>query len=136
MIRPATPEDIPALVDMGRKFHAASQMPMGFDPQAVEAFLGQLIPQGGVFIGPRGAIGGALAPAYCDPAWVMAVELFWWAEGGGMGLLRAFEAWAVESGAREVRMTSLAALERADRLLRLVGYSPVEISYQKVLAWQ
>ncbi len=86
-----------------------------------------------VLMTDRGVIGGAVHPAYCDPAWLYAVEMFWWAHGDGLALLRAFERWAQQAGAKEIRMTSLAALPRADRLLRCVGYSPAEISYSKVV---
>jgi len=133
LIRPATPDDLPAIVAMGRKFHAASGMPMAYDAPTVERFAAGLIAGGGFFVGDAGMIGGALVPAYCDPSWLMAVELAWWAERDGMALLRAFEDWARESGAREVRMTSLAALPRADVLLRRKGYAATEISYQKVI---
>lgn len=133
MIRQARAGDIPQLVEMGRAFQAASGMPFGFNAEVTQRFIAGLVAGGGVFIGPKGMIGGVLAPAYCDPGWPMAVELAWWAESGGMGLLRAFEQWARDSGAKEVRMTSLARLERAGRLLEIKGYEPVEISYRKVL---
>lgn len=134
-MNPATMADIPRLVDMGRRFHAQSRMPFGFDPQAVETFLAGMIASdaGTIICGDHGAIGGMLAPAYCDPRWTMAVELFWWAERGGLALLRAFAEWAAAKGAQEVRMTSLAALPRADAVLRRKGYAPTEISYQKVI---
>lgn len=108
---------------------------MGFDPVALAAFLSGMIEsdRAAVLISDAGTIGGVLGPAYCDPKWIMAVELFWWADRGGLGLLRAFEAWAGASGAQEVRMTSLASLPRADAVLKHKGYSPSEISYQKVM---
>lgn len=133
MIRQATAEDIPQLVEMGRAFHDHSGMPFAFNEVACERFITGLVAGGGVFIGPNGMIGGTLAPAYADPGWLMAVEFSWWAKGNGLGLLAAFEKWAADMGAQEVRMTSLARLERAGRILELKGYEPVEISYRKVL---
>lgn len=135
MIRPATQGDIPALLEMGRVFHAESGMAFRFDERAVEDFLGRMIESDGavVLMTDRGGIGGVLTPAYCDPAWVYAVELFWWARGDGLALLREFERWAQQAGAAEVRMTSLAALPRADRILRRVGYAPAEVSYSKAV---
>ena len=134
-MRLATTQDIPALTEMGRKFHAQSAMPFGFDSDAVSSLLGRMIESDTaiVVMTDRGAIGGILNPAYCDPSWVMAVELFWWAEGDGLSLLKAFEEWAKEFGASEVRMTSLVGLPRADAILRRKGYAPTEISYQKVI---
>lgn len=133
MIRAATEVDIPALVTMGAAFHAASSLPFDYDADATAAFLTGIVPAGGCFISPHGMIGGVLAPAYTQPQWLMAVELFWWAERDGLALLRAFEGWARENGANEVRMTSLHSLARADGLLRAKGFDPVEVSYRKAL---
>lgn len=133
MIRSATVEDMPRLLAWGKAFHKASGQPFRFDPVAVEGFLTGLMGNGAVIVSDTGMIGGVLSPAYCDPEWIMAVELFWWAERDGLALLRAFEDWAAERGASEVRMTSLAALPRADGILRRKGYAPAEISYQKVI---
>jgi len=110
-------------------------MPCGYDPEAIGQLLNGLIASDSacVLIEADGCVGGLLSPAYCDPKWVMAVELFWWAGGSGLRLLRGFEEWAIAAGAQEVRMTSLAALDRADRLLKRKGYAPCEISYTKVI---
>ena len=131
----AKPEHIPKLIEMGFEFWKASQMPLEFNPNSVAAFLEGLIASDSavVLMSDHGCIGGALAPAYCDPDWMIAVELFWWADKGGVPLLRGFEDWAKSMGASEIRMTSLASLPRADRLLRIKGYKPCEISYQRVL---
>lgn len=135
MIREASAADLPEIERYGRAFHEAAGQPFGFDAPAASAFAQGLIdsPSGVVLVNGSGMIGGALSPAYCAPSWVMAVELFWWAESGGMALLRAFEQWAEDHGAHEVRMTSLASLPRADALLRRKKYMPAEISYRKVL---
>jgi len=135
MVRPAALDDIPALLEMGKAFHAESMMPFAFNEDAMAAALRQMIESEGaaVLMTDRGVIGGAINPAYCDPSWLYAVELFWWAQGDGLKLLRAFEGWAQQAGAKEIRMTSLAALPRADRLLRCVGYAPAEVSYSKVV---
>lgn len=110
-------------------------MPFAFDLDVMDGVLTRMIGDGraSVLMTDRGVIGGILQPAYCDPSWVYAVEMFWWARGDGLALLRAFERWAQQAGASEVRMTSLAALPRADRLLRRVGYAPAEVSYSKAV---
>lgn len=135
MIRFATLDDLPDVVEYGRRFHAMSQQPFPYSEEAATGFSAGLIENdaGCVLLSDHGFIGGMLAPAYCAPAWVMAVELFWWAEKDGMRLLRAFESWAVDRGAQEVRMTSLAALPKADAILRRKGFEPAEISYRKVI---
>ncbi|MGB1214785.1 MAG: hypothetical protein ACPG4X_15575 [Pikeienuella sp.] len=135
MIRKATTQDIPGVVDFGARFHAQSQQPFPYDTEAVAEFVGNIIksPVGAIFLSETGMIGGVLTPAYCAPDWLMAVELFWWAEKGGVKLLKAFEVWAEDMGANEVRMTSLASLERADGLLKRLDYAPTEISYRKLV---
>jgi len=134
VIRAATPDDIPRLVAWGREFHAAAALPCAYDEGATAGFLAQLIDAGQpVLMHERGFIGGVLTPVYCDPAWLVAIEMFWWAERDGRQLLAAFEAEAKARGAREIRMTSLSALPRADGLLRRLGYAATEISYSRVI---
>ncbi|ARO14433.1 hypothetical protein BVG79_01087 [Ketogulonicigenium robustum] len=129
----ATLDDLPTLIQRMGRFHAASGLASRFDPEATGAFLTACVIQGAVFLTDRGCIGGMLAPHWCDPSHIMAVEMFWHADGDGLALLRDFEAWAKGAGASEVRMTSLASLPRADRLLKAKGYAPCEISYSKVV---
>lgn len=118
---------------MGAAFHAASGLPVPFDPQAMSEVCANLIP-GGVFVSGAGMIGGVIAPALCAPSWRMAVELFWWAEDGkGLALLSAFEAWARENGANEVRMTTLESCKGAARILARRGYGLTETSFSKVI---
>lgn len=136
MIREATEADIPAIVEMGRAFNAASRSPVEYDEeQAAEAARGLIaLPDGVVLVSEKGMIGGAIAPAYFNAAWRMAVELFWWSEDRqGIRLLRAFEDWAREHGANEVRMTTLASIAGPERILKRRGYSPAEISYTRAI---
>ncbi|WP_170545306.1 hypothetical protein [Ruegeria arenilitoris] len=135
LIRPATVDDLPRIVENGAKFHAKSKQPFPYDPIAAGKFARIMIgnDDSQIFISDTGMIGGVLTPSFYAPQWVMAVELFWWAERDGLKLLKKFEEWAEESNATEVRMTSLGALPRADRLLREDSYEVAEISYRKVL---
>lgn len=135
-VRPARAGDIPAIVEMGKAFHAKGGLSFGYDEGAVSALVERLIESdsGTVLMSDGGMIGGLLSPAYCDPKWNMAVELFWWAsDRRGLKLLSAFEAWAADMGAQEVRMTTLNALPSGDRIVTRRGYAPVETSYQKVI---
>lgn len=133
MIYTATGADLPRLVGWMADFHAASGTPTPFDPDYTAGFLNGLMEQGVILTNGRGMIGGMIAPAFCSGEWLQAHELFWWAESGGLGLLRAFEAWARGSGAQEVRMSSLASLPRAGAILCRKGYAATELSYSKVL---
>lgn len=135
MIREATRADVPKILEWGKAFHDAAQHPFGHDEEATRAFVDGLMesPLGVILTSETGMIGGVLAPAYSAPSWTMAVELFWWAEKGGVKLLKAFEEWAENKGAQEVRMTSLTNLTRADELLKRLDYAPIEISYRKLV---
>ena len=135
-VRRATHDDIPRLVVMGRKFHEKAEIPAPYSEAATSNLLAGLIdsPDGAVFVTDAGMIGGMLAPAYCSTDWRMAVELFWWAEDrSGLRLLAMFEKWAQNSGANEIRMTTIAGLETATRILDRRGYRPIEISHIKVI---
>ena len=135
-MREATADDIPLLVDMGRKFHAASNQFCDYSEAATGGMLARMIEaeEAVVLISEKGLIGGVLSPAYCADNWKMAVELFWWAEDRqGLRLLKGFEDWAALNGANEIRMTTLTNLTRADELLRRKGYAPLEISYGKAI---
>jgi hypothetical protein len=133
--REATIADIPQLLEWGREFHKMGGLRCAYRPEAVEAMLAGLIEgeTGVVLMHDHGMIGGVLVPAYCDPDWWHAVEMFWWSSRDGRTLLRAFEVWAEGVGAQEVRMTSLAELPSADVILKRRGYAPNEISYSKVI---
>lgn len=132
-IRSATLHDLPLILEFSEKFHKQANQPFPFNREASEQFASALIANDNaeVFISDHGMIGGILTPSPFSSRWVMAVELAWWAEKGGIKLLKTFEDWARKKGANEVRMTSLATLDRADTLLKRLSYTPVEVSYRK-----
>ena len=136
MPRLATLGDVLDLVEMGRKFKDASGMVAPFNPEAARDFISTMIEAeaGVVFVSDAGMIGGALVPTYFSPEWLMAVELAWWSEGrDGLRLLAAFEGWARDMGASEIRMTTLASIPGPAKIMARKGYAPIEISYQKVI---
>lgn len=129
----ASKSDIPHIVEMGAEFHKASGMKCGFNPQEFSGFVSGIIDQGVIFKTDHGMIGGVIAPAYCDHSHLQAIELFWWAEKGGVALLRTFEEWALDNKANEIRMTTIHRIERPSVLLGKLGYSAQEISYGKAI---
>lgn len=137
MIRRASTEDIPQIVAWGKDFHAYGPWRhVPFDAEALTAFIAGVIEKGVVFLSDTGMIGGVLSPVYFNPAYVLAVEFFWWApKGGGTPLREAFEAWAKEEGAHEVQFAALADdnRERVERIYARAGYSPREIAFSKRL---
>lgn len=138
-VRTATVEDIPALVEMGAKFHAMSpHKPVGdYDYDAVARTLAFLVesPSGLVVRSDTGVLGGFMAPVFFAPTVPMMEENFWWASGGGQELRRFFEAEAKAMGARFVYFTTLEndRIDAIDRLMQRDGYRPVERRYMKEL---
>jgi len=141
MIRPATADDIGALVAMARRFHAGSQYSKWslFDGGVCDAMLRAMLDDeaSAVFIDGefRGAIGVSIGPLPYSPQETR-VERFWWVDpdnrGIGMHLYKAADAWAV---ARGVEIRSLVAPWKAHdvhRLYERMGYAPVEITFVKV----
>ncbi len=137
MIRRATAADILRIVDMGAQHHAESGAPGVFDADAFAAYARGLIEGSGVvLLSPVGHLGGVLVRAYAAPAWLQAVELWWWAaDGCGGALLDAFEEWAADMGADQIVMSTVIAHRGAavGRVLRRKGYAPKEVSYAKEL---
>lgn len=136
MIRKAGVDDIPALLEIGRKFCGAANLK--YDRDALSASLFGLIdsPDCVVLMFPdgSGAIGGIAYRNFFSGEKV-AQELFWWADAGGMKLLGEFERWAADVGVCKVIMLCLEALspQRVARLYGRAGYTPLEHSFMKVL---
>lgn len=138
--RIATNDDIPALIEMGRRFHAMSPHKMlgPYDEHAVANMLAALIADtmGSIVLtNDEGAIGGRMAPLYFSPTVRFMEEAFWWAGKGGRELLDAFEFLAKRMGAKASYMSTLdnEHVAAADRIMRRRGYVPLERRYLKEL---
>lgn len=137
MIRAATVQDIPALMEMGAKFAEKAKLieSVGYEPADMETTFRALIENGHpAYIGESGAIGGTITPHPFNQQHYIAQELFWWSEGReGLRLLSAFEEHA-EHEAHSLRMITLEAVEpeRTGRLYERRGYAPLEHGYIKV----
>jgi len=125
--------DIPRCVEMGARFFRDSGQSGGFVADHFADTLASLIEQdrAALIVSDRGMIGGVLVPSFCNRDWLIAVELFWWAEDGqGLRLLRAFEDWAVP---HEIRITTQDANTRPDKALLRKGYARMETSFKRTL---
>ena len=137
MIRPATVDDIPALMEMGQRFASLAQLNehVGYDPDSMKESFGALINgEHPVFMGETGAIGATSTHHPFNREHIIAQELFWWSEGReGLRLLDALEAWC-EEHCHSLRMITLQAVrpEATGRLYERRGYVPLEHSYIKV----
>lgn len=137
MIRAATLDDIPALLDMGERFSQKAKLAnsVGYDPASMADTFQAMI-EGGhpIFIGERGAIGATSTPHPFNHAHIHAQELFWWSEGGeGLALLNELERHC-EDHCHSLAMITLEAIEpgRTGQLYKKLGYVPLEHSYVKV----
>ncbi len=121
------------MVELGAKFHAASDDGGEFCPTAFTGFLTLLFNEGCLFVSDRGMIGGYSWPSPWARNYVIAMEAFWWSEDGqGRALADAFEAWARSKGAYgstgSTRMAFIEATqpERVEKILRKRGYRTLE----------
>ena len=138
-VREATPEDFPAILEMGRRFHEFS--PWRDRPFSDDATLEMLhritdSDEAVLFTNGTGILGGVVAPIYFGGG-VVAQELFWFADKGGRELLDAFEQWAEDKGASGALMISLAIDEKTDERMGKIyerrGYRLRERNYYKGL---
>ena len=138
MIRPATLDDIPLLLEMGERFSEKAKLRghVGYDPDSMAATFKALIENDhALFVSETGAIGATLTYHPFNHGHVVAQELFWWSEGGdGMALLDALEKHC-EERADSLIMIALEAIrpEAVGKLYERRGFVPLERSFVKVL---
>jgi len=126
VLREATAADVDHVVALIRDLVETVGGPQAVDEAATRATVLSLIasPMGVVFVTPGGFIAGMLSalPVASD---LWAHELGWRAtDRSGLRLLRAFESWADQHGAR-VRLSTGANGPDLSRL----GYRPVELAW-------
>lgn len=133
MIRPATDEDIPRLLGYAESFLSYHPMTNAFPHNlaAVEKTLRTLIASddAALLVHDHGVIGGVINPMWCAPDVKVALEMFWWAESGGLALMRAFQEWAHGKGATIVQMSMIIGGKDVSAIYDRMGYMPVELSY-------
>lgn len=132
-MRHATATDIPALLEMGRKFHADAKPEWPWSAEGFADTLDDLIHGGVVFIDGNSFIAGVLAPMPLSPEWIIAHEILWWAEGGQGGRLqRAFRTWAIDQQADEIKWSCRSENERVKRHYSRFA-KPCETVYSEIL---
>lgn len=144
-VRPVTIEELPQVVGVGFQFFKEGDLPGGFVPDVfIRNWTSLLSEDRGVFFGLFkedrfvGGLGAVICPDL-NNGQLMAVETFWYVQpqhrGRGLRLLREFEKWAKERGARRVAMLHLLKLHPAEMntLYKRLGYRPVEVNYIKEL---
>jgi len=137
MIRPATVDDIPQLLAMGKAFadEAGVTARVGWDDDCAAALLLGLIenPDGILLVGDNSMIGGVV---FAHPFSGVRVfqEMFWRSHGrDGVRLLKAAETRARELGATRSVMLGMHDMPDVGRLYARMGYAPSEQCFMKVL---
>lgn len=149
MIRAAAESDIPALIEMGRRFFQASGYGdlAAFDRESFTATVQHLMAGGGVCLvaetdGQVVGMAGALAyPFYFNADHKTGQELFWWLNpehrGGLLGarLFAGLESWAQDQGCASFTMVALDAVrpEQVGGMYKRRGYRASEHTYIKEL---
>ncbi len=138
MIRETTPDDMPEIMALLAHLQMASGALGKFDEDAVRAAAIKMMEGENtvLFRSERGLIAGFTMPAWDAPDWLMAVEMWWWAEDGKwMALLRRLEEWAGAQGADEIRMAQTIAphASRWNKVFQRAGYEAREVCYRKVI---
>lgn len=147
MIRQPTPDDMPALIDMGRAFNedAGYTELVPFDERSFALNIGLLAKAGLVLVADkgRGPIAMAAAPigaAFCNSEVLFAREQFWYVQpdhrqGLGRELFGTLEKVVTGHGVKFFDV--VAETGKRDRALARIyeaaGYSPSERTFRKVL---
>ena len=144
MIRHATPEDLPAIAEMGERFHTEAGWAdiAGYSRGDCQASLKAMIEGAGVVLVAEnegrivGIAGGVYFPLYFNHGHKSGQELFLYVEPGlrdgtGAKLLTALEEAAREAGCQSWLMIALdhVAPEATGRLYKRRGYRPAEHSW-------
>jgi hypothetical protein len=141
MIRLATTEDMPAILEMAKRFHASSPWAfMPIDEAHLTAHMTQFIDgdNSAVFVldDMTGGIGLFVSPVYFSDTKV-AQETFWYCEspGNGGALLDVAERWAKNMGAAQMSMICLEGknTDIVGKIYERRGYRPTEHTYMKAL---
>jgi RimJ/RimL family protein N-acetyltransferase len=140
VIRPATTNDIAAIVAMTQRLRASVASPLPVDHLVTSRFVAGLLasPLGWVRVvagadGPTGFLAASVSAASISML-PLAVEHGWWASaGGGMDLLRGYMTWAQDRGCFAVRMSTPPRNPRAAAILERCGFAPAEVAWVKVL---
>lgn len=140
MIRPATTEDIPAIVGMTERLRASVRSPLEVNGAATARFVAGLLASPLAWVrvvdgaqGPTGFLAASIGTASISMA-PIAVEHGWWAEqGGGLALLNQYMAWSKSTGCFAVRMSTPPHNERAASILNRLGFEMAEQAWVKVI---
>lgn len=133
-MRRARFSDIDRIVKLLERFHAQADQWQDFVRKDTERFIRNMMPNGTVLVSDGGVICGFVTSSPVNSQWLIAMELYWYAEdGSGERLLQGFEQAAREQGANEIRMSHRASTGKVGRHLEKRGYRHDETVYARIL---
>jgi len=147
MIRHATLDDVPQIVEMSAKFYQTTAYCRWaeFSPETVTALASNLAENHVMLVAEDegylvGMVGLFVAPFMFNNDLLGAYEVVWWvdpgAQGAGVGqaLLAAIEPACREKGCRAIQMVALASSPpQASAVYEKLGYARTETSHTKIL---
>lgn len=148
-VRPACPDDLPAIVEMGKSLHAARQTHAPFCAHTLAELVAEIAQDdtlGCVLVAEcdHDIIGMAAACrvlTWYNRAVPIAQELFWWVAPRARGslaakrLMQGMEMWAQRTGCTRFVMTVIpdATCARVKRWHARRGYKPLDVLIHKEL---
>lgn len=128
----STPSTVRLLLD----FHAATGLPFPATAQWADRLYqtARTDPNWLCVERPGGVLLAVMGPSLLGP-FKVAQEVAWWVDpahrGNSIGMLRAYEQWAISKGVFAIEMKSLAVFPDTERLYERMGYAPLETSWVK-----
>lgn len=148
-VRRATPDDMPALLRMGRSFHETTPYAdVAYDPDSIRFICTQLMESGVLLVAEIkgaavGVVGAVMAPLFMNRDALICSEVFWWVDpeargsGAGKEMAKQLETICREAGVYRLAMVAIHApgIEQVESMYQRLGFEPTENTWTKVL-WQ
>lgn len=85
---------------------------------------------------PGGILLGAVGKSLLGP-FLQSHEIAWWVDpdhrGNSLEMLKLYERWATEKGAKLIEVKSLSKFPEVEHIYKKLGYEPIETSWIKVV---
>lgn len=137
-IRLATLQDSEQAVKLLLAFHKACDLPFEVTTAWALALFKAcvndkdkiaIIKEGGILLGMVG-------PSLVGP-FKQCLEIAWWVDpekrGGSLGMLKIYENWAKDNGAKLIEVKSMNKFPETEKIYDRLGYEPLEKSWIKVV---
>jgi GNAT superfamily N-acetyltransferase len=140
-VREGTLDDVPRFIELGERFYSDEGERTACSDALARFAISHICDADRIFLVTGTPIvaflSGLVAPHYFTGEHT-AFKTAWYAipgsKGHGAHLLRAFEAWAKEKGARRIIVAG--RLDRTLTLLKRLDYQPLETVFSKDIPWQ